>query len=254
MRDAVSRAAVFTAAFFFGALAVSAAAHAAARLAANPVQLAVPAKALAASTTITNRGKAAVTVQAELLEWTQAPAGERKIPTRDLLVSPVVFRLEPGASQVVRVGRLKAVEPPAQEKAYRLQVNEVPPAGAAATPGMIATVLQLSFPVFVPAAEPAPPALQWTGTRENADDLSLRVKNPANTHAKVTRLSLVQDGSVIAERQLNYYVLANAERELKWPGALRQAKAANVVLRAQLGLRRVVEHALTVAPAAGNEK
>jgi len=150
------------------------------------------------------------------------------------VVSPPIFSLATGAKQVVRVGRLKRTAPPAHELAYRIKLSEVP-AQASERTQAVATFMQLSLPVFVPPADKsARAAVEFKAAVQPNRDLQISVSNPGAIHDKLTRLVLLQDGKPIAERALNYYVLAGARRELTWAAALKDAKPGPVEVKVQL--------------------
>ncbi len=250
MLNVHSGAAARTVALFIGAAAVLGAqrASAAANFSASPLALELRPGKIGTSLTLGNQGSAPVTVQAELVSWNQDSGEDTYGPANGLVVTPPIFRIDAGASQVVRAGLLKRAEAPAREQAYRLRVIEVPPDGTV-TQGAIATVLQLSFPLFVlPADRKAAAKLEFSAEGQPNGDLRLRVANSGAVHGKITRLSLVQGGTPVAERGTNFYVLAGARRELTWTGALKQATGAPLELRIKLDARKdsVV---LTVAPA-----
>lgn len=250
MNQTNTRAAALTAALFFlGAGFFAAEAGAAARVAANPVLVTLPAKSLATSLTLQNKGEEPVTMQAEVLEWKQQDGADAVVPTRELLVSPPIFKIAPGATQTVRVGRLKAGVAGPTERPYRLEITEVPPAESVA-PGKITTVLKLSLPVFVPAAERAAPTLAWQARRAG-DGLVLAASNSGSSHAKIVHLALLQDGKPLAEQDVNYYVLPGSTRQWTWPQVLKGSKGA-LQLKATLEGHKTVEYGLdagALAPA-----
>lgn len=231
-----SRAAAITAALFVFAAGPLAwrEARAAAQFSIEPLMLTLPAGKLATSLTLGNAGAAPVTVQAEIAAWNQDGGEDALAPTSDLVVSPPIFKLEPGARQVVRVGRLKRATAPSREVAYRIKLTEVPPQ-ATDNPKPVATYMQVSLPVFVPAAKrDARPALEFQPQRQAGGALSLAFSNPGPVHDKVTRIAVIQDGKTLAERALNYYVLAGAKRTFEFPGALKAAKAGPVEIQVRL--------------------
>jgi fimbrial chaperone protein len=249
MQQLHSRAAAAAAALFLcatGALAPRPA-SAAAQFSIEPLLLTLRADRLATSLTLGNTGAKPVTVQAELVSWNQDGGEDAYAEAVGLIVSPPIFTLAPGAKQVVRVGRLKRSQAPERELAYRIRLTEVPPKASGQA---LATYMQLTLPVFVPPADrEAGPALDVVATPTANGDLRLAVENAGLVRDKVTRLVLSQGGKVVAERALNYYVLAGAKRELVWPGALKGATAGPAELRIQLdGRKRFLVR--TLAPAA----
>jgi fimbrial chaperone protein len=224
------------------------AALAAAQFSAEPLLLTLPADKRAASLTLGNRGQQSVTVQTELVSWNQDAGEDVYAPTRDLLVSPPIFSIPPAGTQIVRVGRLNKAPAPAREVAYRLKATEVPAGG----PGLsgISTVMQLSFPVFVPPPDRrAAPKVE--GTAEPGDQRSLRITlaNGGLVHGKVLAVRVRQDGALLGERPMNYYVLAGAKRQMSWPDALKSARPGPAEVEVQLeGKNPTLVLPLMIAP------
>ena len=177
---------------------------------ANPIRLFVPAGASATSVTLENTGPEAVLLQSEVLAWSQSDGKDVLVPSDDLVVSPPIFRIAPGASQIVRVG-LAARGAEDRELTYRLFLQEVP---QPATPGAqgISVALRLGLPVFITPRARAAPQLVWRAQRE-ADGLRLTVNNAGNAHAQLLDCRVTrEDGTLLAEQPLGAYVLPGATR------------------------------------------
>ena len=192
------------------ALAACAADALAGSFTANPIRLYVPAGASATSVTLENTGEEAVLVQAEVLAWSQAEGKDVLTPSDDLVVSPPIFRIARGGSQIVRVGVVHR-KPDDREIAYRLFLQEVPQPPQPGAQG-ISVALRLGLPVFVTPRTRAAPQLAWRAQRE-ADGLTLTVTNAGNAHAQLLDCRIARDdGVVIAEQVLGAYVLPGATR------------------------------------------
>src|SRR5512137_2414573 len=85
----------------------------------SPLRVDFAGTAGTAALTVRNEEAAPVVVQAEGLAWSQDGGTDALQPTRDLLVSPAVFTLAPGGSQLVRVA-LRRTPDAARELAYRM--------------------------------------------------------------------------------------------------------------------------------------
>jgi fimbrial chaperone protein len=191
-------------------LLLPAAAAVAGSFAANPIRLFVPAGANATSVTLENTGPEPVLVQAEVLAWSQSDGKDVLVPSEDLVVSPPIFRMAPGASQIVRVGLAgRAAED--RELTYRLFLQEVPQPAAGGGQG-ISVALRLGLPVFITPRVRAAPQLAWRAQREG-DALRLIVTNAGNGHAQLLDCRLTrEDGTLLAEQALGAYVLPGATR------------------------------------------
>ena len=139
-----------------------------------------------------NTGNEPLHAQVRIYLWTQEHGEDQLTPTRALVASPPILNLEPGKSQLVRVIRTNV--PPSQaEQAYRVIVNELPPAKD--TGGGLSFVLRYSIPVFVQAvdAPDARPELTWSLNHDNGH-LVLGVSNDGRQHAQISNVRFT-DGS-----------------------------------------------------------
>ena len=133
-----------------------------------------------------NQDSVPVLVQA----WADRHAGGR--PARDaespFLVTPSVFRLDPGESQTLRILRIRDVERSDQESLYWLNIKEVPPLPQGTTNRLqlgILTRLKLFYRPTGLAGEPgdAIANLQWH--LAPGPDLRLVCDNPSNYHVSL---------------------------------------------------------------------
>lgn len=159
----------------------------------NPVRLTLSHAQPVAALTVRNASEEPVVLQLKTVAWTQEDGEDRYTPSRELLATPPIFPLAPGASQTVRVGLRHA--PDAQrELAYRLYLREVP--GAAPDGTGVRISLRLGVPVFVsPLADAAAPRLRWR-LEHAPDGVWLHARNEGNAHVRVTQFSLAADGEM----------------------------------------------------------
>jgi len=217
-------AAASVAAFFLSLSALcSAPAFASAKVGVDPLRAELPARTLTASFNLRNKGQSVATFQAEVFAWQQINGKDELVATKDLVVAPPVFTIQPNSRQVVRVGRLKPEAVPTVEKTYRLILTEVAPQGGVDQKVGIASALKLSLPVLVPPQRRDPLALQWDASRAGPDDLRLSLLNGGNTSVRLSRISLLQGGKVVASKSIIGYALAGATRSYEWDGALKNA-------------------------------
>ena len=162
--------------------------------------------------TVRNEDAKPVVVQTQGLAWSQEAGQDALTPSRDLLISPAVFTLQPGGSQLVRVALRRNVDP-ARELTYRLLLQEVPQAASPDFNGL-QIVLRLSVPVFVEPLAPATPQIAWVATRGDDGKLSLSARNDGSAHARIHRFSVkTADGAttVLDQPELSY-VLPGSSR------------------------------------------
>ncbi|MBA2673168.1 fimbria/pilus periplasmic chaperone [Ramlibacter sp.] len=118
-----------------------------------PVLVELSAARRVASVTLSNNSDRPMTFQAQALAWEQVEGADRYAESADLLVVPPVANVAPGASQIFRVALRR--QPPAQELAYRLILEDVTTETAPSTGDSAAVRLQFrhSLPVFVGTRE-----------------------------------------------------------------------------------------------------
>ena len=105
--------------------AFAAAPAAAGTLQVDPITVELSADRKVASVKIRNEEAAPVTIRAYVLTWTQEGGEDVYEESSSLILSPPVFTIKGGGTQLVRVGLRN---PAAAGKAYRLIVEEVPEA------------------------------------------------------------------------------------------------------------------------------
>ncbi len=162
---------------------------------------------------LSNKGDTAVVMQLETVSWAQDSGKEVYAPSRDVVASPPVFTLEPGAVQLIRVGLRRAAADPARQGTYRLFLQEVPGALEAGKK-TVQMALKISLPVFVQPNEMVR-KLDWSAQRLADGRLRLRLSNQGNVHVQLSALGLylAGQGKPVAVVNDMAYVLAGQVRE-----------------------------------------
>jgi len=103
------------------ALLALAAAHAAqaGSFSATPVRVTLSPASRTASLTIENKGDEEVLVQSQVMAWSQRDGGDVLEESRELLISPPIFRIAPGAAQTLRIGLMRRPDPSRQLDSWR---------------------------------------------------------------------------------------------------------------------------------------
>src|SRR5205085_830701 len=153
-------------------------------LSVTPIRIELSSAQRSVALTVRNDGDQSTVVQAELVAWSQADNDDRLEATTDILASPPIFTVAPGASQILRIA-LRLAPDAARERTYRVMVTEVPgkpqPESAGAQ-----FALKISLPIFVDASGTrAAPQLEWSGTRTAKGELALSAVNTGAKHIKV---------------------------------------------------------------------
>jgi len=162
--------------------------------------------------TVRNEDAQPVVVQVQGLAWSQEDGQDALNPSRDLLISPAVFTLPAGDSQLIRVALRRSVDP-ARELTYRVLLQEVPQTASPDFNGL-QIVLRLSVPVFVEPLAPAAPQIAWSAARGDDGKLSLHARNDGSAHARIHRFSVkTADGATtVLDQPELAYVLPGASR------------------------------------------
>lgn len=159
------------------------------------------------SLSIKNQGDTEVIIQAELLKWAQARGVDVYTPARDVIISPPMFKIPPGETQIVRVHSL-LTDAVNQERTYRVILQELPSPNPLPSKHTIATILRMSVPIFILPETVGEAQLAWKVSRTEKG-LLIRAKNTSNSHIQLTSLKLVDDaGSVLFNQKIFVYILA----------------------------------------------
>lgn len=192
------------------ALGVATAEAAAASFIVNPVRVNLSADQRIVALTVRNNGSAPVRVQAQPMAWLVQGELDQYQATDQLLVSPPLFALEPGATQIVRVG-LRNPRADNLEQSYRLYLTEVPGPVGADFQGLAMT-LRLGIPIFVQPAVAVRPDLSGALTQV-AQGLELQINNRGSAHARlIEALFLDAHDAVLDKTALSRDVLAGQQR------------------------------------------
>jgi fimbrial chaperone protein len=142
----------------------------------------------AAVVTLRNADASPLTVQVELVDWSQATGEDQYTPTRDLLATPPVFTLAPNSEQVVRIA-LRAAQDGAAEKAFRIFFQEVP---QEVKPGFngLNVALRVGVPIFIAPKQAAEGKLEWSLRQQDDGKLRVEAVNNGNAHVQVTGFEL----------------------------------------------------------------
>lgn len=235
-----------------GAFVSTPAAHAAA-LQVTPIRLDLAADRPAAELTLHNVGTTPLNAQVRVFAWSQTADKDELDRTDNIVASPPIVQVAPGADQIVRILRV-AKGPVSGEETYRLLIDEIPNGQSADATG-VRMQLRYSVPVFVGAPlDGKPPALDFTLERamppapaaSAASPLSpvlmLRAMNREATHAQLSKVKLTwRDGETTQlSPGLLGYALPHATR--RWIVAHPPADARDATLSAVVNGQPVTAH------------
>lgn len=160
---------------------------------------------------IRNTGTRPTVVQVEVKVWSQSDGKDSYAAATEVLATPPIVRLAPGAVQVIRIG-LRHPAAGTDERAYRVFLREVPPPPEPGFKGL-QMALRISLPMFVPPATPGKPVLQWHLSPAADGKLRISVTNRGTVHAHLSQIALQKTGaSALPMRNHVIYVLAGSTR------------------------------------------
>jgi len=214
----------------------------------NPVRVELSGAAPNAVIHVENTSHAAVTVQLSTMVWSQTDGKDQLRPTRELLSTPQIFSLRPGAVQVVRVGILRKPDT-RKELSYRLLLEEIPPPPPPDFKGL-QVALRVSLPVFVKPPGETHEQLEVALRLQPDNHLTLSLANDGNGSAHWSGFSLHDAAAperVLAAHPGAVYVLPGQRRDvsLQAPG---MEAGRKILIRATTRGSPVEFHATPVAP------
>jgi fimbrial chaperone protein len=160
------------------------------------------------SLTVTNTEEAK-TFEVRAVSWTQKNRDDSYAKTDDLLLAPATFRVEKGASQVVRIQLNRPLD--ADEHAYRVFIDEVPPAKEIRG-NALKTVVSMAIPVFVaPASGPIAKgqAEMKASLAKNVVNIELRNTGKANLKLREWVLTSAKAGDLLKVPSAAYVLTGN---------------------------------------------
>ncbi len=177
-------------------------------LAVLPVNIFLAPGQMASSMTVTNQGTSGTAIQIRAYVWNQKGGDDQLIPSDNLVVSPPIASIAPGATQVVRL--ILRHPPEDQEATYRILIDQIPPP---AQPGVVHIVLRLSIPIFALPTIRAVPQVEFHMECDKGQ-LFLVGTNNGLRHASIRDIVLsTRDGRELkTERAASPYILAGTTR------------------------------------------
>jgi fimbrial chaperone protein len=196
----------------------------------DPTRIVLQAQHPVSSLSVANEGTVGVLMRVSAVSWSQHSRDrslprDTLMPTGDLIAVPPIFLLEPGASQIVRVG-LTQTGPVGREAAYRLLVGEVP----TRRPGDLTSLvsLRLSIPVFASPRMVSVERAEWSAAAPDENHLEVTLRNNGNNHLHVAWLRLYADAQhrvLLAAKPVATYVLAGQSATWSFSAAGARAQA-----------------------------
>jgi fimbrial chaperone protein len=199
----------------------------------------------AATLSVTNQDKTQTAIQIRAFSWSQKDGADQLTPSDQVVVSPPIATIAPGATQVVRLILRKV--PEGQEATYRILVDQIPPP---AEPGVVHVVLRLSIPIFAQPTTAAAAHVQFHVERD-AGQLFLVGSNNGLRHEAFRNIALrTSDGRELKEESgASPYILAGATRRWRMVGEVSTTLADQQLRLTAQGDTGAIEHPVPVIPA-----
>jgi fimbrial chaperone protein len=157
------------------------------------------------SLTVTNTEEAK-TFEVRAVSWKQQNRTDSYAQTDDLLLAPATFRLEKGASQVVRIQLNRPLD--AAEHAYRVFIDEVPVANEI-KPNTLKTLVSMAIPVFVaPTSGPIAKGQATLKASLAKDVINIEMNNTGKANLKLREWVLTSNSGELLKVPSAAYVLS----------------------------------------------
>ncbi|WP_111640516.1 fimbrial biogenesis chaperone [Marinimicrobium alkaliphilum] len=187
--------------------------------------------------TLSNQGNRVRQFQAQLMSWHQVDGQDQLEPTRELLLSPPIFRLEPGSQQRVRVA-LRRAFPEHTETSYRILFREIPPSTPQGPHIGLQLALELSVPLFLTPTDAPEGRLAWQAQVDpTTHKLHVRATNTGGRHIKLNRITLEDAAGKPLSGPLDRltYLLPGSSQTWQFDMLHRVQAGSDITVRAQAG-------------------
>ncbi|MBI1866760.1 MAG: molecular chaperone [Methylocystis sp.] len=198
----------------------------AASLQVTPVGIEVTAPGAGSTVKLHNEGTTKINAQVRVFRWVQTDGQEKLEPTDDVVASPPMARLDPGADYTVRIVRLSR-QPVSGEESYRLLIDELPDQRSSGN-HLINLVLRHSIPCFFLAPDAEPAKLTWS-IQQQKGRVSISADNDGDRHVRLAALNIRDrnGASVSFGAGLTGYVLGHSKMQWVAPATGRPLAVDN---------------------------
>jgi fimbrial chaperone protein len=181
-----------------------------------PITVAVPQPASIGTLTLRNREARPLNAQIRVFRWTQVDGEDKLEPTSDVVASPPIVTISPGADYVVRLQRTASAEVTGEE-AYRTVVDELPNPNRQRN-GSIALVVRYLVPTFFLSPDASQPRLAWSLTRKDGQTV-LTATNSGDGRIRLADLKIQTAGgrTLMVGKGLAGYVLGHSSHDWTMP-------------------------------------
>lgn len=200
----IIRGALTGALVFFSSLAT------AGGIAVNPIRVDIDPGQRTGTLTVTNDGAETKVLQVTTMQWKQVNGESAYEPTKEIIATPLLFRVAPRSRQLIRVGFASPPSEITTERSYRIYLTEVPEDKG--DENQVRFLLQLGIPMFVAPAR-SQDSLDWKLNRQADGKLRLTAENRGNRHVRLQGLRLEDSQGTLVEQQDLDYLLAGSRKQ-----------------------------------------
>lgn len=168
------------------------------QFAVSPIRIEFGANDKSQAITVSNQGDTPLRIALELKRWTQDASGNESYTAApdELIFFPRQFEVPPRQKQVIRLGRKGIAN--AQERAYRLYINEQPPLQSDENQGQVAMVVSFGVPIFL-RPSPVQTQLEASPIQIKQQQLHFELSNTGNTTQRLSRVLIGKTGAEIKQ-------------------------------------------------------
>jgi fimbrial chaperone protein len=180
----------------------------------SPIRVTLSTSQKVTGITVSNPGTQPMSIQLELMNWSQQEGKDVFTLTREVLANPPIFTIPPGESQLIRVGLRRAPDDQL-ELSYRLFLQELPPPLIDEIQGA-QMLMRVSLPVFILPKAKTKPVLHWEASRTMGGALKLNLTNNGNAHIQIKsfKLSLLGKVEPLVTYKSPMYILPGQSSEI----------------------------------------
>jgi len=201
----------------------------------SPVTVALSRAHPVVTITVTNDADAPLTLQNQVLAWTQIGGEDRLEESTDLLVAPAIAQIAPRGTQIFRVTqRYPAVA--VVERAYRLVLDDISAIGRQSEVNGINFVFSHRLPVFVAGTGNIGPKPHLELCANSAETGCVRLQNNGDQYLQVRSLT-VSGRNWQADLEAGNRILAGAWKQ--WTFAPPPASAGRLTVTAETSAGRM---------------
>ncbi len=179
-----------------------------------PVNVMLGPNQRAATLSLSNHDSKPMAIQIRTYAWNQKDGNDQLTASDQIVASPPIATIAPGAIQVVRL--ILRQPPVGREVTYRILVDQIPPP---AEVGVVHMVLRLSIPIFAQPATRAVPLIRFHIEHEGGQPVLVAV-NHGLRHEVLQDICLhTSDGRELKEEpSASPYILGGSTRRWRMVG------------------------------------